>query len=204
MLLSNTDYDLDIENRLINTLLKKRVDGLLICPLQKKSDQLAMLRSSKIPFVVMNYRVNLKNCNYVISDNVYGASLVVDHLIKRGYKEIYYIYKTTYSPTRENRIKGCKKAFKKHRLSLNKLKILYCDIKIKSYYQITKEKIKFKGNRIGIFAWNDVMAIGAFKAIMSKGLRIPEDIGIAGFDDDMFSEYLYKPLTTVSNPGSDT
>ncbi|GAF95637.1 unnamed protein product, partial [marine sediment metagenome] len=148
LLLSNTDYDLDAENRLIYMLLEKRVDGLLICPLQKKSDRLTFLRSSKIPFVVMNYSINLRNCNYVISDNVYGAFLVVDHLIKRGYKEIYYICKTTNSPTRENRIKGCEKAFKKHGLPLNKLKIIYCNTKIKSFYEITKEKIKFKGNRI--------------------------------------------------------
>jgi len=200
ILVIDTDWDPVIEYKSIKILFEKRVTGILICSTEKNDRYSELLKTSGIPFVLFNCTNNSFKCNYVINDNVYGAYLAVDYLIKRGYEDIYFIYSHIQTTTYYKRTEGCKKAFKENNIPLGKLKLLYSQRSIDSFYKITRRKINFTGKRIGILVWDDEMAAVVCRAIIDKGLKIPEDVGIVGYDDIDIAKYSIIPLTTIQNP----
>ncbi len=200
ILLCNANYDPDIELQSIKILLEKRIDGLLICPTQKNNKYVDLLKTMDIPFVLLNRRTNLIKCDYVVNDYIYGAYIAINYLIKKEYKDIYFIYSNKQTSTCNERIRGCKKAFIENKISLKKLKLFYCERNIDSFYDFTLNNVKYSGERIGIFVWNDNMSFGAYRAIVEMGLRIPEDVGLIGYDNIKISKYFPKPLTTINNP----
>ncbi len=200
ILLCNSKNDSDQENKSIRMLFEKRIDGLLLCPTQKDDRYIKILKGSKVPFVFLNRRSDLLKCNYVINDYSYGSYIAIDYMIKKGYKKIYFFSSHPQTSSTMEKIEGCKKAFSKNKIPLKNLKIINCDREINSYYNTTIKKINYKGEKIGIHVWDDQMAVGVCKAIIDKGLKIPDDIGIIGYDDTVTSQHLLIPLTTVRNP----
>ena len=200
ILLCNANHDSDVEYQSIKVLLEKRVDGLLISPTQMDNRYVDILKNINIPFILLNRRTDSLECNYVVNDYIYGSYIAVDYLIKKGYKDIYFIHSHSQSSTSNERIEGCKKACKKNKIQLDSLKIFYCDRNLDEYYSLIKNKINYYGNMIGIFVWDDDMSVGVYKAIIEKGLKVPEDVGIIGYDNIKASKYLIKPLTTINNP----
>lgn len=125
----------------------------------------------------------------------------MNHLMEKGYKELYFLYKHGQSSTFKGRLKGCEQAISKSNIHIDKFTAIQCEQDIDSFYRIAKKEIIYRGTKIGVFVWNDHMALGAYKAMIDKRYKIPEEIGIVGYDDDKFSKYLHIPLTTVQNPG---
>ena len=203
ILLINTDWDPAIEDKSIKILFEKRVAGILICPTEKNNRYLGLLKTSKIPFVLFNCSCDSLKCNYVVNDNVYGAYLAVNYLIKKGYEEFYFIYTLAHNSTCRDRIVGCKRALRKNDIPLKTLKLVNCERNPDAFYKITRNKINYNGKKIGIFAWDDEMAAVVCRSIIDKGLRIPEDVGIVGYDDIDISKYSIIPLTTIWNPATE-
>ncbi|MCK4966412.1 substrate-binding domain-containing protein, partial [bacterium] len=121
-------------------------------------------------------------------------------MIKKGYREIYFIYSNPYSSPNKDRIRGIKKALKDNDISLDKIKMIHCWRDVDLYYGATQKEIDYKGEKIGIHVWDDQMALGVCRAIMDKGLKIPDEVGIVGYDDIPTSKHLLIPLTTIMNP----
>ena len=101
-ILCNSHENADKELELIQLLREKRVEGMLIYPLQEDDRYIEELRHSPIPFVFLNRHTDALKCDYVINDNIYGAFSAINHLIQRGYRKIAYICgKPTASSGRE-------------------------------------------------------------------------------------------------------
>lgn len=203
ILVCNSKNDVEIEYKSIKMLFEKRVDGLLICPTQEDNRYIRLLSNSNIPFVLLNRETRLSRCNIVINDYFNGSYLAIDYLIKKGYRVIYFIYSHEKTSATKRKIRGCKKAFRDNNISLNDLKLIHCEREIELYYKTTKEKIRYNGKKIGIHVWDDQMAVGVCKAVIDKGLHIPNHVGIIGYDNTLASKYFIKPLTTVLNPAYD-
>lgn len=200
ILLCNANYNPDIELQSIKMLLEKRIDGLLICPTQKNNKYVDLLKTIDIPFVLLNRRTNLIKCDYVVNDYICGAYIAINYLVKKGYSDIYFIYSNKQTSTCNERIKGCRKAIRKNKIPLKKLKLFYCERNIDTFYDFTLNNVKYNGERIGIFVWDDDMSIGVYKAIVEMGLRIPENVGLIGYDNIKISKYFPISLTTINNP----
>jgi LacI family transcriptional regulator len=97
----------------------------------------------------------------------------------------------------KGRSEGYKKALNKYRISLDESLISVGDINIEDGYERTRQMFVKDLNFTAIFAYNDMMAFGAIQAIKEKGLRIPQDIGLIGYDDIPFGSLINPPLTTV-------
>ena len=197
IILANTQRDYKKEEEAINLLLAKRVDGLLITPVQDKDDDIKNLIDANIPFVVVGRDFENIEVDAIYNDEVKGGFLATENLIKKGHKRIALIDGFLYKSPAKGRLEGYKKALNKYRISLDESLISVGDINIEDGHERTKQMLEKDLNFTAIFVYNDMMAFGAMQAIKEKGLRIPEDIGLVGYDDIPFSSLISPPLTTI-------
>jgi len=197
IILANTQRDYKKEEEAINLLLAKRVDGLLITPVQDRDDDITNLIDANIPFVVVGRDFENIEVDAVYNNEVKGGFLATEYLIKKGHKRIALIDGFLYKSPAKSRLEGYKKALNKHRISVDESLISVGDINIEDGYERTKQMLERNLDFTAIFAYNDMMAFGSMQAIKEKGLRIPEDIGLVGYDDIPFSSLISPSLTTI-------
>jgi LacI family transcriptional regulator len=133
----------------------------------------------------------------VYNDEVKGGFLATEYLIKKGHKKIAFINGVLHKSPAKGRLKGYKKALKECEIPFNDALISVGDIDVKDGYERTKQMLKKNLDFTAIFAYNDMMAFGAMQAIKEKDLRIPENIGLVGYDDILFSSLISPALTTI-------
>jgi LacI family transcriptional regulator len=197
IILANTQRDYKKEEEAINLLLAKRVDGLLITPVQDRDDDIRNLIEANFPFVIVGRDFENINVDAIYNDEVKGGFLATEYLIKKGHKRIALIDGFLYKSPAKGRLEGYKKALNKYRIPLDEPLISVGDINIEDGYERTKQMLEKNLDFTAIFAYNDMMAFGAMQAIKEKGLRIPEDIGLVGYDDIPFSSLISPSLTTI-------
>jgi len=197
IILANTQRDYQKEEEVINLLLAKRVDGLLITPVQDRDDDIKNLIDANIPFVVVGRDFENIEVDAVYNDEVKGGFLATEYLIKKGHKKIASINGFLHKSPAKGRLEGYKKALKKYGIPFDDALVTVGDIDVKDGYERTKQLLEKGLNFTAIFAYNDMMAFGAMQAIKEKGLRIPEDIGLVGYDDIPFASLISPPLTTI-------
>ncbi len=197
IILANTQRDYKKEEEAISLLLAKRVDGLLITPVQDRDDDIKNLIDANIPFVVVGRDFENIEVDAIYNDEVKGGFLATEYLIKKGHKRIALIDGFLYKSPAKNRLEGYKKALNKYRIPLDDSLISVGDINIEDGHERTKQMLEKNLGFTAIFAYNDMMAFGSMQAIKEKGLRIPEDIGLVGYDDIPFSSLISPALTTI-------
>jgi len=197
IILANTQRDYKKEEEAINLLLAKRVDGLLITPVQDKDDDIKNLIDSNIPFVVVGRDFENIELDAIYNNEVKGGFLATEYLIKKGHKRVALINGFLYKSPARGRLEGYKKALKQYGIPLDDDLLSVGDIDVKDGYKRTKQLLEKELNFTAIFAYNDMMAFGVMQAIKEKDLRIPEDIGLVGYDDIPFCSLMNPALTTI-------
>ena len=177
IILANTQRDYKKEEEAINLLLAKRVDGLLITPVQDRDDDIRNLIDANIPFVVVGRDFENIELDAIYNDEAKGGFLATEYLIKKGHKKIALIDGFLYKSPAKGRLEGYKKALNRYRIPLDDSLISVGDINIEDGHERTKQMLEKNLGFTAIFAYNDMMAFGSMQAIKEKGLRIPEDIG---------------------------
>lgn len=132
----------------------------------------------------------------VNADNFTGAYKATQYLIDLGHVAIAHIAGEENQLSSVERLKGYKKALSDHKININEKLIVKGKFTVDGGYKAAK-KLLLKGKPTAIFSSNDSMAIGAIQAIQEKGLKVPEDISIIGFDDIEIAKYLKPSLTTI-------
>ncbi len=185
----------------INIFSQRKVDGLIITgPIFKDINKSLDLiqKNYRMPILMMEAFMEYPHYDYVNIDNAYGIEEAVKYLITRGCKNFGYIGDKLSSNKRF--------PYLKEALSHCGLKIKKEFVKVGSErfeeggYLRMKELLEQKTLPEVLFASYDHMALGAMKAIHEAGLRIPEDISIFGYDNINECEYMYKSLTSISQP----
>lgn len=204
-------FQLDIRGEYQNSLTKretlaklarhKMVDGILILshwPLSVK--EVLDLEQMKFPYVMVDGHIPGIEVNCVEVDNFGGALKAVEYLIGLGHKRIGFITGPPDQQSSGERIKGFQEALRKNGIDYDKSLIYTGDFHKKSGYEGMKYLLNLPSPPSAVFFANDNMALAAMKLIKEKGLRIPEDISIVGFDDIEAASQLDPPLTTVKQP----
>lgn len=201
VILCNTDEDPEKERQYVNVLLEKSIDGLVfITSTYNSIAELEKLIRAKIPFVPVGRHIENYN-GPSISINTYTPSReATKYLLQQGYQKIAFISGPLHSETSSIRLKGYMDALKEGGHPINPQWIMEGEFNEHNGYRSANILLKLPERPDAIFCANDVIAYGAMKAILSSGLRIPEDIGIIGFDDIVYSEMMHPSLTTVSQP----
>ena len=137
-------------------------------------------------------------CPYVTSDNYKGSFEAVSHLIENGHRSIGCIQGLPKTSVNEERIQGYIDALKSHSLSIEKSLIVGDSFTEYNGYVNTKILLNRKNRPTAIFAANNFISIGSYRAIVEENIQIPDEISFIGFDDyHPYTELVTPPLTTV-------
>jgi LacI family transcriptional regulator len=140
-----------------------------------------------------------EHCIYF--DDRQGGELASSYLIEQGHTKIAHLAFPESFATFDDRFRGYQRALEKAGLPYDeRLVIRPADFDQASAFEATKKLLERKKSFTAIFAATDMMAVGAYKALQSAGLRIPKDVSVVGYDDIDLASYLHPPLTTIKQP----
>lgn len=163
----------------------------------------SILKKSDIPYVVVNGYYEDPEINCISIANAEGAYTAVEYLIKLGHKRIATIHGALNIQPGIDRLKGYKSALKKNGLSVDEHLIANGNFYRNTAYEKMLDLLEIDAPPSAVFVGSDEMALGATKAIREKGLEIPRDISIIGFDDNPICTEFLPPLSTVKQPISE-
>jgi LacI family transcriptional regulator len=197
LILCHTGDNHEKELKMIRVLINRRVDGLLLASVHMRAETIEEVEQSGIPYVLVN-RGSRKNAGaYVVADNTAGAKMAVHHLISLGHKKIAHIAGFLYTDTGIERIEGYRQELNLADIPFNSGYMVEAGYTEPEGYQAMNKLLLLPDRPTAVFAANDLLAMGAILAIQEKGLRVPEDISIVGFDGIWLVERITPALTTV-------
>lgn len=204
VLLMHSHNDPPREEQCIRRLLSRRVDGLFISPASRMETSAKIfeeLQSSGTPTVILGSRAKFcASFPCVESDDAAASANVTRHLLELGHRRIAFFAGPQVSPWAHDRFAGYKKALREAHVELDDSLIFQAGATIE---EGEKAAVQFLGESTGataVQAVNDMVAIGAGSLFLKQGLKIPQDISLAGFGNVLVSEHFRVPLTTVRQP----
>ncbi|WP_167279378.1 substrate-binding domain-containing protein [Paenibacillus lupini] len=150
-----------------------------------------------IPYLFTNGRVYKSGQNYIDYDNRKGAYEVIRYLHGLGHRKIGMIAGPKNHLVNSNRLDGCKDAFRDLEMPWTDTNVVMGSFDPAHGYEAVKQLMSDQPSITAIFAFNDIIAYGAMKALAEMNFRIPKDVSLVGFDDLKLSEFMVPPLTTV-------
>ena len=198
MVISKADQREEDYEKKLRELLDEQGTAVVVLATEMMDGDLEPYRNAACPLLILDHWTEAMDFNAVLINNADAARMITEHLLDNGHIEVGYL-KGSF------RIKGFRSRFVGFQTALKKRGILY-----KEEYTVTlgtsmneayKDMLEYLKNKpklpTAYFADNDMIALGAMKALQEMGYRIPEDVSIVGFDDLPFSEISYPPLTTL-------
>jgi LacI family transcriptional regulator len=200
--LSVANLDLESERWCLKSLLERRFDGLIILPTfaDVLTDEVKALSKRASPAVFVS---PIQGADWVFPDIRGGAEAMMSHLFDLGHKRIAFISGAARPQLSQTREDVYREKMLAAGLPLDVDLVRHCGYKMVNGYIETQALLDLTDPPTAIWTINDLLAISAMRAIHERGLRIPDDIALAGFDDIVFSRQLFPPLTTVHMPAGD-
>ena len=180
---------------------QKRVEGfILLSPAALHHSIIRELQTANIPFVCTAKVMNEPDIPYIDIDNIKGAQIAVEYLLSLGHRKIAFAGKPALS-SNHDRLLGYKQTLNGNNIQVNEDYIQTVEVSsVETGYAMMMNLLDLDDPPTAVFSSCDVMAFGAIKAIHEKGLSVPEDISIIGFDDIPLSRNMSPGLTTVRQP----
>ena len=197
LIICNTDEDQEKEQLYIETLMRKKVDGLVIAPTGKNKELLQALHRDDLPFVFANRIVEGMEVDAVTSRNYEGAYEVTEHLIDQGHERIGMILGLERKYADEKRFEGYKAALRDHDIEVKSELIVRGDFRIEGGMLAAEELLDLKTPPSAIFAVNNQTMIGALKALTERDLNW-NDISLVCFDDFEWIDFFHVPVITIA------
>lgn len=200
IILCNTRKNLKKEMEFLEVLWRRRVDGLIIAPVDDKESNLQDFLQHDIPVVLVDRCLQGIEASAVILDNVEGASMAIEYLINLGHTRIGIINGRQNTTTGQERLRGYIKTLEEHGLEIDKRLISDGRYTIEGGRQATEKLLNLSAPPSAIFSAGGVMSVGAFLEFRKQKVRIPNELSFIGFDDDKWTRFVDPPLTVVSQP----
>ena len=203
LMLFDTNDNPDKDIHAINTLVEHSADGILLTSsavgnTDRLSDCLDMCDRDNIPVVLVDRESDIVEAHTVMIDQELGGYIAAKHLLDYGHKRIGCITGPMVTSSSKKRLFGYIKAIQEKGITFDSSLVLEGDYNTKCGYELA-EKLVDK-DITAIFAFNDLIAYGAYWYLREKNFSVPGDISIIGFDDIHFSQFIETPLSTVHQP----
>lgn len=197
---SNESFGREILNT--RRLLESLVDGFIISVSSetKSFEHFKKIQERNIPIVVFDRVTPQLIAPSVRIDNEEGGFIATEHLIEQGYKRIAVLAGPENLGVSNKRLEGYLNALKKYKVKKDPSLIVHCDFNQDYAYYATLELLAMKKRPDAIFTISDRMAIGAMLAIKKKGLRMPQDIGLVGFNNEPVTGLVTPSISSVEMP----
>jgi len=200
VIVCNTDEKQEKENRYVNHLLSRGIDGLIMVPAQDSDESVNKVLEHKVPLVLIDRLFENIKTNAVVSNNVESAYNAVKHLVDLGHKKVAFLRGRNNIYTMTKRFEGYQKAVDEFGLVKSDSLIVGGGFSFDDGYNATIKLLNCPEPPTALLLTGNLITVGAISAILEKGLKIPDDISVVAFADSIFSPYLVKPLTTISHP----
>jgi LacI family transcriptional regulator len=200
ILLCNTDESAAREHAVV-AALHGRVDGLMLAPATEESETVASLSETGVPIVLIDreFRGNTR-FDTVLIDNEAGGRQAAEHLLGLGHERIGVISGPLDTTPGRGRHEGFLAAVADAGLELPNALIQQGDFRQEGGYQAALRVLAVQPPVTAIFAANNLMAIGALRALHDMGVSVPREVSFIGFDDHDLAELIQPPLTVISRP----
>ncbi len=203
--LGNSDGNLERELLYVSELVAKRVDGIVFVAAGLSSESITQIQTENIPIVIIdrmpeNIPVLIDS---VLLDNAKGGYQATRHLIELGHRRIACITGPSDLTPSADRVTGYVEAMSEAGIKADDRLITRGDFQYESGYAGALHLLDQPNPPSAIFACNDLMAMGAIRAVVTKGKHVPDDVSIVGFDDVRLAAFTNPALTTVAQPKYD-
>lgn len=188
------------EHDAIEFLKSRRCDALILHAEAVSDEYLQKLVSEKLPVVIINRKVDKLDENCFVVDNEQGGYLATQAALQQGHKNIGYISGPLFKKDANDRLLGHKRALKEAGIAFNENALFEGDFHESSGQEGMHHMLAQFKDMTALVCANDEMASGAMTAAREAGFDIPTQLSIVGFDNVLFSRYLYPKLTTINNP----
>lgn len=188
------------EARCIDVLRSRRVDGIIVLT-GRLSDQVLRGCAKSVPVVVTGRSLKASGLFSLNFDNAAGARMATDHLIMLGHRRIACITGDPAHPDAVERLQGYRDALQGAGITYEASLVAQGQFTEESGRVAMEHLLDSRQRFTGVFACNDQMAFGAALALHRRGLRVPDDLSLVGFDDLAAAIYAIPPLSTVHQPG---
>ncbi|MBD1572980.1 HTH-type transcriptional repressor PurR [Vibrio sp. S17_S38] len=201
LILCNTGGLVEKQRDYIRMLAGKRVDGLLVMCSDLDDELRIMLDGHPdIPKVVMDWGPETSKADKIIDNSEEGGYLATRYLINNGHTDIACLSGHFEKMACKERIAGCKRALAEAGLTLPEDWLLEGNFECDTAVIAADKILAMEKKPSAVFCFNDIMALGLMSRLQEKGIKIPEDISIIGYDNIDLSAYFSPPLTTIHQP----
>lgn len=184
----------------ISSINKNRMDAFFILTLDNSNEIFEKTLNIKLPRIFLNMKPQNMDSNFIVADEYGGAFTAVEHLIDGGHRKIGFIGGSPNVTSSIDRKRGYLSALEKHGLEFLPRYERIGYFNMNSGYKAMDELLDTNPDITAVFSANDFMALGAIKAVKDRGMNVPGDIAVVGFDNQDFTEYVEPSITTVKKP----
>lgn len=192
------------KKKLVSLIYEHRVDGLVTTPPLDADDFVAdMLSTYKVPQVqITPYQTNL-DIPSVAADDQHGGYIMTDYLISLGHRRIAFLTGPRNMRASLDRLKGFRQALAAHNLPVEDDLLRSSEWTFDGGYTQTKMLLDAPNRPTAVFAGNDEAAFGVIYAAQELGVKVPDELSVAGYDDNSFSKNIWPGLTTIHQPSDE-
>ncbi|NGN69115.1 LacI family transcriptional regulator [Streptomyces sp. A7024] len=197
LLLHSTDAVTEDELAVVRSLAERTSDGLIICPIRITPQHVEAIAHATAPVVVIGSPPPDAALDCVQADSVSGAQKAVWHLADTGRRRIAFINGPLDTVPGRNRDEGYRKGLADHGLGYDPELTAATDFAVTAGAAAAHELLDRRPDLDAIFCANDQLALGAAQTLHARGMRVPEDVAVAGMDDTLLARAAWPPLTSV-------
>jgi LacI family transcriptional regulator len=206
LIITSSEEDPELEQQEIGQLLARRVDAMVVASAQWTVESFRQIEAQGIPYILIDRQFSGLAANFVGVDDEAVGLLATNHLVEQGCRRIVHIRGPEVS-TAMGRVAGFRRALSAHGHPPAPEQIVSAgssgdDRGDDRGYETMAALLRTGPRPDGIFCYNDPIALGAMRAILDAGLRIPEDVAVVGCGNVLYSDFLRVPLTSIDQDSS--
>jgi len=200
MLFSDTHDDPDQELKIVQAFHQRRVDGVVLAPADDgRLESLAYLRNNKIPAVLVDHLLS-QGFDQVGVKNKPAVQELITHLIGHGHRRIGFISGAAWNSTSAERVDGYRAALKAAGLPFDEALVCCGESAIEPARVATRQLLALDARPTAIMTSNNLMTIGAMRALREAGIDVPQEMAFVGFDDFDWADLFNPRLTVMAQP----
>ena len=200
LVLCNSDLDPEKQLRYLQSLVEKRVDGILMNSVaslnRRQQDQLAAMG---VPIVLLNRGASGHAFSTISADNDAGGALAAEYLLKLGHRRIAHLTGPRHHGNMTERARGFVRALEAARMPVHPI-VMHGKNNFAGGMELAVKLLALHPDVTAIFVGSDTMAFGVMRALMEAGRQIPRDVSVVGFDNVELASIVHPPLTTIHQP----
>jgi DNA-binding LacI/PurR family transcriptional regulator len=198
--LADSNADPVREKKVVQAFAERRLDGIIVTSSRVGALYLPLLAEMMVPIVLVNDQHPGAFVHSVMIENLEGMRAAAEHLAGLGHRRIAYLGDRLGYQSDVERFAGYRAALDTAGLPAAPELVVHGDGKPEAAMTAMEQLLALDHPPTAVCCYNDMSALGAMRQCRARGLRVPEDISIAGFDDLFFASYTQPPLTTVRQP----